>query len=185
MTFARLSAAIFVAAIAVVLFVASAFASTRVCLMRGLGGIMLSNSMDVLGQRMRRAGAHVIVTGWWGAPLCEADALAHPRDRNVIAGHSMGAAAAGAVGTDLKARGVHVKVIGIDPLYTGASVGRGVDAVAFYGQGFAMGGARNSFVASSYGHVAYAADPRVQARVMAAAMGGRSVRHRARHVARR
>jgi hypothetical protein len=149
--------------------IASAQAATRIYLMRGLGGLLLSGGMDQIGARLRRPGVIVTVGDWSDAGAFERDALGHRGDRIIVAGHSMGAKAAGEIGTDLKARGYDVKVIGIDPLLTAASVGAGVNAICFYGQGFPMQGARSVFIASSYGHVGYAADPRVQARVIAAA----------------
>lgn len=149
--------------------ISSAHAATRIYLMRGLGGLLLSDAMDQIGARLRRPGVIVSVGDWSDAPAFERDALGHRGDRIVVAGHSMGARAAGEIGTDLKARGYDVKVIGIDPLYTNAACGPGVNCICYYGQGFPMHGAQNVFVASSYGHIGYASDPRVQSRVIAAA----------------
>jgi len=147
----------------------AAQAGTRIYLMRGLGGALLSTGVDQIGARLHRPGVTVTVGDWSDAASFERDALGHRGDRIVVGGHSMGAKAAGEIGTDLHARGYSVKVIGIDPLYTGAAVGPGVNAICFYGQGFPMHGAHNVFVASEYGHVGYASDPRVQSRVVAEA----------------
>jgi pimeloyl-ACP methyl ester carboxylesterase len=147
---------------------ASAHAATRIYLMRGLGGLLLSDAMDQIGARLHGRGRTIGVGDWSDAAAFERDALGHPHDRIVLIGHSMGAKAAGDVGTDLKRRGYSVKVIGIDPLFTGASCGPGVDCICFWGQGFEMRGAKNVHIPSSYGHIGYAADPRVRARVIAA-----------------
>ncbi len=155
------------------------FAHTRVYLMRGLGGLLLSDAMDQIGAKLRRPGIVVNVGDWSDASRFALDAEAHPHDRDVLIGHSMGARAAGEIGTLLKSRGLNVKVIGIDPLFTGALVGAGVDAICFYGQGWPMQGAHNVLIQSSYGHIGYGADPRVQSRVIAAALGGDALLNKA------
>lgn len=96
--------------------------------------------------------------------------LTHRGDHVVLIGHSYGAYHAGIAAAQLLRAGMRVKVIGIDPLYTNAGCSAGSDCICFYGQGFPMRGARNLFVASSYGHIGYPADPRVQTRVIAAAL---------------
>ncbi len=154
-----------------VLLAMPAHAATRIYLMRGLGGLLLSDAMDQSGARLKRPGIVVEVGDRSDGPAFERDALGHRSDRIVLIGHSMGAYAAGEIGSDLTRRGYQVKVVGIDPLFTNASVAPGVNAICFYGEGFPMRGARNVFVASTYGHIAYASDPRVQSRVLAAAMG--------------
>lgn len=165
----RLGAAIF--SLALTILCSSAQAATRAYLMGGLGCPWLSSGVAQIAAKLERRGMHVEVGCYFDASRFTADALAHPHDRIIASGHSMGARAAGEMGTALRARGISVRVIGIDPLYTGAAVGRGVDAVNFYGQGFGMGGARNVVVPSSYGHIGYASDPNVQSRVVAAAIG--------------
>lgn len=145
-------------------------AATRIYLMRGLGGLLLSDAMDQIGAKLHGRNRTIGVGDWSDAASFERDALGHRGDRIVLIGHSMGAYAASEIGTDLHRRGYSVKVIGIDPLFTNAACGPGVDCICFWGQGFEMHGAHNVFVASSYGHIGYASDPRVQARVIAAAL---------------
>ena len=151
-----------------VMMISHAHAATRIYLMRGLGGLLLSDAMDQIGAKLHGRGRTIGVGDWSDAAAFECDALGHRGDRIVVIGHSMGAKAAGDIGTDLKLRGYAVKVIGIDPLFTNAACGPGVDCICFWGQGFEMRGARNVHIPSSYGHIGYASDPRVQARVIAA-----------------
>ena len=165
MTALRTSAAAMLIAAGVI---SSAHAGTRIYLMRGLGGLLLSDAMDQIGTKLHGRNRTIGVGDWSDAAQFERDALGHPHDRIVLIGHSMGAKAAGEIGSDLHRRGYSVKVIGIDPLFTNAACGAGVDCICFWGQGFEMRGAHNVFVASTYGHIGYAADPRVQARVIAA-----------------
>ena len=143
-----------------------AHAATRVYLMRGLGGLLISDSMDQIAARLHRS--VVTVGDWSDAPRFTIDAQAHPHDRIVLVGHSMGAKAAGDVARELKVRGMHAKVIGVDPLFSGASCAGLSDCICFWGQGFTMPGAQNVYIASTYGHIGYAADPRVQSRIIAA-----------------
>jgi hypothetical protein len=101
-----------------------------------------------------------------------AQILARRRDNVFLIGHSYGAAHAGEACDQLAARGMRVKVIGIDALFTGART-HCAGAVHIYGQGYPMPGARNELVRSSYGHIAFTQDPNVQRRVLAAAGVGR------------
>lgn len=156
-----------------------AYAGTRDYLFRGMGGAMLSTDMDTIGAKLRRFGHVVWVVDYMMAPLVEKDASEHPRDRINLIGHSAGARAAADVANDLIRRGIHAHVIGIDPLCMAPAVVRGIDAVNFYGNRCpinpaltgAMTGAHNVDL-SAYGlwHIPFARDPRVQARVIAAAL---------------
>lgn len=150
---------------------------TRAYLMRGLGGLFISNGMDQIGAKLRARGVIVSVGGWMAWPLFAADAARHPRDRIVFSGHSMGARAAGEA-ADAMPRGAKVKVVGIDPLCAYASVRRGTNAVNFTrgislacGSHGAMVNARNiSLAAYRDSHIGIVSDQRVQARVVAAAL---------------
>ena len=159
---------------AAMLFVAAAMlpaqAGTRVYLIRGIhfGPLFYSDGMDQIGARLRRPGVTVLVGDWTDRPRFERDALGHRGDLIVIAGHSMGAKEAGAMGDDLYARGYRVKVVMLDPLLTGARTESAVSAVCFYDSIPCGGNARNVHLPSPLGHVGYPADRRVQARVIAA-----------------
>ena len=153
--------------ILIVLVCTNAHAATRVYLMRGLGGAFISNSMDQIGAKLH---GPVMVGDWTDGPRFAADAQAHPHDRIVLVGHSMGAKAAADAAREL--RGMRVKVIGVDPLFSGATCVGVRDCICFWGQGNSMPGARNVYIASTYGHISYALDPYVQSRIIAAITRG-------------
>ena len=146
-----------------------AHAGTRVYLMRGMLG--LSPGLDAVAAMLRAGGAVVMVGDAGERTAFEADAARHPRADIVFGGHSLGAYEATVAAAALAAKGVRVRVVGIDPLFTGAAIDPRIAAVNVYGQGWPMPGAHNHFVASANGHVGYVADPRVQARVVAAILG--------------
>lgn len=175
----RVAAAAIAITAAFAAVMAQAQAGTRIYLMRGLGGALLSTAMDDTAAKLRRPGVTVMVGDFNDAGRFEQDVLAHPGDRIVLGGHSMGAWAAAEAACALAVQGRQAKVVGIDPLLTGAAVRCHAEAVNFYGQGLPMPGARNVFVASRYGHIRYASDPNVQARVIRAALGAAPAhRHR-------
>lgn len=146
-----------------------ACAATRIYLMRGIhfGPLFFSDGMDQIGARLHGPDRTIGVGDWTDRVQFERDAFAHKADQIIVGGHSMGAWAACVMARNLKARGYSVRVVGLDPLLTGADCA-GVPAVCFWQGGYPMRGAHNVFVASSYGHVGYASDPRVQARFIAA-----------------
>jgi pimeloyl-ACP methyl ester carboxylesterase len=159
------------------LLAGSAQAATRIYLMRGIGGRMFSSAMDDEAAKLRRHGAIVTVGDWTQWADFAADAAAHPNDRIVLIGHSAGAWGAAQAANTLAARGRRAKVVGIDPLCMAAEVDAAVNAVNFFSTrcglgGGEMAGARNIDV-SGYGkdHIGIAADPRVQSRVLAEALG--------------
>ena len=101
-----------------------------------------------------------------------AEIFAHRRDRIVLIGHSFGALHAEEAALDLQIRGMNYTVIGIDPLFTGAVCWALRRCICIYGQGNKMPGAtRTIFIRSGYGHIRFTSDPRVQAAVIAAAIG--------------
>ena len=151
--------------ILIALVCTNAHAATRVYLMRGLGGAFISTSMDQIGKKLPGT---VMVGDWTDGPLFAADAILHPHDRIVLVGHSMGAKAAADTARTLKASGIHARVIGVDPLFSGANCTGISDCICFWGQGHSMPGARNVYIASTYGHIGYALDPHVQKRIIAA-----------------
>lgn len=147
---------------------APARAGTRVYLMRGLGGALFTTGVDQIGARLKRRGVTVTVGDWSDSATFERDALGHRNDRIVIGGHSAGAASAGRIGDDLFARGYQVKVVMLDPLFTGARTETRVPAVCFYNSIPCAGRARNVKLSSDRGHAGYPSDPRVQAAVIGA-----------------
>ena len=112
-----------------------------------------------------------IVTTWswmnWQAVV--ADAAAHRGDRIIVGGHSMGNQMAFAAGSQLKASGINVRVVGLDPLCTSPRVTvRGLDAVNIWGNGCAGDALPPSLALATSTCPApptffYPADPRVQA----------------------
>jgi hypothetical protein len=147
-----------------ILNISAAQAATRVYLMRGL--LELSPFSGLVAALQARGD---IVSTWswmhWGAVV--ADAAAHRGDRIIIGGHSMGDENAFAAGAALQARGVKVKVVGLDPLCTSPRMVRGLDAVNIWGNGCmgraaTVAGAHNVYLPGP-SHIGYPADRRVQA----------------------
>lgn len=163
----RLAATLVVWLVAASFVCATAHAATRVYLMRGLGGLLFSDSMDQTAAKLHLP-IVATVGDWSDGPRFTLDARTHPHDRIVLVGHSMGAKAAGDAARELKDHGIRAKVIGVDPLFSGASCEGVADCICFWGQGFTMPGAQNVYIISTYGHIGYAADPRVQSRIIAA-----------------
>lgn len=118
---------------------APATAANRDYLMRGLGGLILSNGMDQLGAKLRKRGDVVTVGKWEQWKQFAADALRHPKDTIYFIGHSQGAAEAVAAANYLITKGLKVHVIGIDPLCTHPVVNKGVDAVNFFRSNYVWG----------------------------------------------
>lgn len=147
-----------------VLTISHAAAGTRVYLSGGIGCPLFTGGLAQISAQLEARGIPARV----GCNFPIGDILAHRRDRVVLIGHSMGDVLAVAAARELAAKGMRVKVIALDPLYTGASCVGVTECICYYGQGWPMPGARNVFVRSSYGHVGFPADPRVQARVIAA-----------------
>jgi pimeloyl-ACP methyl ester carboxylesterase len=154
----------------------SAHAATRVYELGGLGCPFLNPAASVALQ-LRARGAIVQTDCFYDAGSFEADALAHRSDRIVVIGHSMGAKTGTVMADDLARRGMSVKMIALDALFTGAAAHR-APTVHFWQGGYQMHGAHNVHVASAYGHVGFPNDPNVQARVIAAAGFGRVPRLR-------
>ena len=156
-------------------------ATTRVYLMRGLGGRATSGGVDEIGMRIRQTSPDAVVRvgDWEEWPAFAADAAGHPRDRIVFVGFSMGAKAAGLAADRLAAGGAPVTVIGLDPYCVDAAVApsRLVRAVSFYantsGAAGRMAGAANLRVGEGLDHLAFPRSPQVQALVIGAALGAR------------
>jgi hypothetical protein len=150
----------------------SACAATRAYLMRGLGGAFLSTGEDQIGARLRRLGVIVMVGDWTDREAFVQDAMRHRSDRIIFSGHSMGDLEAFVAGAELRARGLKVRVVGLDPLCTGPRMTRGLDATNIWGNycGLTQGsvaGARNVYLPGP-SHIGYPSDPRIQARAIAA-----------------
>lgn len=149
-------------------------AATRAYGMRGLGGLLLSNSMDQVGARLQGR-AVVQVGGWESWQAFAQDASQHPRDRIVFYGHSMGAWGAVQAANWLKARGITAHVVGLDPLCTFPRVAKGVPAINYYsnscGSPGVMVGARNVYV-GSYFHITIGSHVEIQNRMIASILGG-------------
>jgi hypothetical protein len=148
-------------------------AATRVYLMRGLGGLLLSNSMDQVAARLNNEHRGVIaVAGHWESWQYFAnEAAQHPHDKLVFGGHSMGAAGAVWAANYLKARGITVHVVGLDPLCTFPRLAKGIPAVSYYangcyGQAGVIVGARNIYV-GPYAHITIGSHVEVQNRMIA------------------
>jgi pimeloyl-ACP methyl ester carboxylesterase len=157
--------------------IASAHAGTRVYELGGLGCGFGLNPAAALAAKI--PGTHVFGC-YFNAGTLEADALNHRGDRIIVIGHSMGARTGAAMADDLARRGMNVKMIALDALYTGASASR-APTVHFWQGGYQMPGAHNVYVPSGYGHVAFPSDPVVQAKVLAAAGGHVAAVHRTAH----
>jgi hypothetical protein len=152
------------AAAAVALSVSHAHAATRVYLMRGL--MELSPGLETIGEMLRARGAVVTLGSWMQRGAFVQDALAHPHDRIIFGGHSMGAQEAFAAGAQLAARGIKARVIGLDPLCTSPRMSPGISGVNIWGNGCmgrpaTVAGAQNVLI-PGYSHINYCTDPRVQ-----------------------
>lgn len=145
--------------------ISSAYAGNFAVLSGGAGCPLFTGGLQQIAAQLKARGFTVSV----GCNFNKAEILQHRRDHGVLIGHSFGAKHAGEVAGELLAAGMRVDVIAIEPLYTAAVCPRGVKCICYYGQGFPMPGAQNVHIPSAYGHIGYAADPRIQARVIAAA----------------
>jgi pimeloyl-ACP methyl ester carboxylesterase len=151
--------------------VSHAFAATRVYESGGAGCPLFLGGLQAIGAHLEARGAVVSV----GCSFDVAEIASHRGDRIVLIGHSYGALHAAAAARALKAYGIRAAVIAIDPLWTpnvGASCAGVADCACFWGQGEPMPRARNVRIPPArydiIGHIEYAAQPNVQARVLAA-----------------
>jgi hypothetical protein len=138
--------------------------ATRVYLLRGLGHL---SPFGPLASDLRATGAIVRVYGWASWRNVVRDASRHPGDRLVVGGHSQGDDRAFVAGARLMARGVPVRVIGLDPLCTFPRGTPGLKAVNIWGHycGSTPGtvaGAENIYEPDG-SHVHYPADAGVRA----------------------
>ena len=144
-------------------------AATRAYLMSGLSGAG-SAAMSTMGAELQARGTIVTVGSYTQAGAFAADACAHRNDRIVVIGYSLGATAGAGLANAAQACGVRqVRLVGVDPPASDATVSRGVSATNFVGalQG-TISGARNT-PAPGYDHDGIINDPHMQARIVAAA----------------
>lgn len=157
-----LPAARWVLLLAILMCAAPAEAATRVYLMRGL---LELSPFGKLEAALRAKGAIVSNWSWMSQEFVVADALQHRGDKIVIAGHSMGDLAAFTASAELKARGMKVKTIGLDPLCTWPRATKGLIQYNIWGSycgvAHTVPGAINIYLPSPYGHIGYPADNRV------------------------
>jgi hypothetical protein len=137
---------------------------TRVYLLRGLGHL---SPFGALASDLRATGAVVRIYGWASWRNVVRDASRHPGDRLVVGGHSQGDDRAFVAGARLMARGVPVRVIGLDPLCTFPRGTPGLSAVNIWGHYCGsypgtVAGAENIYQVDG-SHVHYPADPSVRA----------------------
>jgi predicted esterase len=152
-------------AIATLFVVAPAQAQqvTRVYLLRGLGHL---SNFAPLSRDLRSTGAVVRVYGWASWRNAVRDASRHRGDRIVVGGHSQGADRALVAGAALRARGVPVHVVSLDPLCTFPTAAPGLFAVNIWGStcnGYdgTVPGAKNIYIRDT-SHVHYPADAEVR-----------------------
>lgn len=161
-----------VSAVAIAFVIAAsshALAAKRAYLMRGL--LELSPGIATIGAQLKARGWIITVGSWMQQWFFTRDALAHPHDRIVFIGHSMGDQEAFVAGAVLKRYRRNVQVVGLDPLCTSPRMTPGLNATNIWGNTClgryaTVAGARNVLI-SGYGHIPYSTDPRVQARVLA------------------
>lgn len=137
-------------------------AETIVAMSGGVGCPLFTGGLEQIAAQLHARGIHADVGCSFGSINPK------PGDRVVLIGHSMGAVHAAEEAAQLHARGISVMVIALDPLLTGASCPQGIVCICFWQGGYPMPGAQNIRVPSNYGHIRFPADPRVQARVIAA-----------------
>jgi len=144
--------------------------ATRVYLMRGLGELSPFGKLEAA---LRARGAIVTNWSWTNWRSVVADALQHPQDRVIIAGHSMGDLKAFQASEALYAAGRVSITIGLDPLCTWPRATKGLvqynilGNVCLPGDGkyHTVRGATNVFIRGT-GHIRYPTDPRVIKRVV-------------------
>lgn len=143
--------------------------ATRAYLMSGLGGAG-AGAMNAIGAELQASGITVTIGSYTQASAFAADACAHGNDRIVVVGFSLGATSGAELANAAQGCGVRsVRLIGIDPPASDASVSSGVSAVNFVGsmQG-TISGARN-MATPGYSHEGLVNDRSIQARIVAAA----------------
>lgn len=168
----KLTAAVLAAVLAPSCATAADRPVTRAYLMNGLfGWAVAPSAMPSIGARLRARGAVVTVGSWLQSAQFGAMACAHPHDRIVFVGHSLGGPAAAQAAAIARACGVHnVSVIGIDPPRVGTAVPKGVTSINFVGVlGGQIAGGRNVPVAGK-SHLGIVNDPKMQSRIAGAAM---------------
>lgn len=169
----RFGAAILVAVLVSTCAHAAERSVTRAYLMNGLfGEFVAPTAMPSMAAKLRARGAIVTVGSWTMAAVFGAMACAHPHDRIVFIGHSLGGPAAARAAGTARACGVRsVSVVSIDPPRNGVAVPKGVRSTNFVGVlGGQIGGGRNVPTGGYGGHLAIVNDPHMQARVVGAAL---------------
>lgn len=145
------------------MMIVSAHAGTVVEMSGGIGCPMFTGGLEQIAAKL--GARHVPASV--GCSFAE-PGKATRGDLIVLIGHSMGAVHAAAKAVELKRQGYRVRVIALDPLYTGARCPPGIACICYWQGGFPMPGAQNIRIQTNYGHIGFPADPRVQARVIAA-----------------
>lgn len=143
----------------------------RVYVMNGLFGEFITNAMNQIGQMLRARGAIVEVGSWMQESSFVSDACAHPGDRIIFVGHSMGAVAAvGAVRASKACGARRVRMVGIDPPNFGSVLPSGVHGVVFVGPLEGPIARAHNVTVTGYGHIGIVNDPKMQQRIVAAAL---------------
>ena len=143
---------------------------TRAYLMSGSFDLG-SGAMSAMGAKLRARGIIVTVGSYTQADAFAADACAHRNHGIIVVGYSLGAAAGVRLANAARACGIgRVRLVGVDPPASDASVSHGVSATIFVGalQG-RISGARNT-PAPGYDHLGIINDRRMQARIVASAL---------------
>jgi pimeloyl-ACP methyl ester carboxylesterase len=142
---------------------------TRAYLMSGLSDAG-AGAMSTMGAKLRARGTIVTVGSYTQADAFATDACEHRNDRIIVVGYSLGAAAGARLANAARACGIrHVRLVGVDPPDSEASVSSGVSATNFVGELHgAISGAHN-IATPGYDHAGIINDRRMQARIVAAA----------------
>jgi len=147
----------------------------RAYYMRGLmdmGGALTHNAANEIATTLTEHGYFVQVGEWTDLQRFLADALEHPSDFILLSGHSMGCKASFDGAPRLMEAKIKVRVVGLDPLCTGPSYTKGLDATNIWGNACgALGpipGAKNIFLPAGP-HITYPNQPQVQAAFIKAA----------------
>ena len=143
--------------------------------MRGLGdlaGALTHEAGKQIAAALESHGFTVAVGEWTDLQRFLADALEHPEHFILLSGHSMGCKASFDGAPKLMAAKIRVRVVGLDPLCTGPSYTRDLDATNIWGNHCGtLGpviGAKNIYLPAGP-HITYPNQPQVQAAFIKAA----------------
>lgn len=148
----------------------------RAYYMRGLGdlgGVLTHEAANQIAGNLQDHGYVVTVGEWTDLQRFLADALEHPEDFILLSGHSMGCKASFDGAPRLMDAGIKVRVVGLDPLCTGPTYTKGLDATNIWGNACgALGpipGAKNIYLQAGP-HITYPNQPIVQQTFMRAVL---------------